>query len=78
MRNKQSKWAVILAGETVEDVIRRMEALWKNPHERHGSDRPQPELTIEQAQAGFSLALGLVDYFTRGLIYRTEPSPATT
>jgi hypothetical protein len=72
MRDKESKWEVILAGERVDDVVRRMEALWKTPHERHGSDLPQPEVTIEQARAGFSLALCLADYFVRGSVRRVE------
>lgn len=67
---KPTKWAVVLAAETVEDVTRRATILWTTPHERHGSDEPDPPVTIEQAQAGFDLALGLVDYFARGLIYR--------
>lgn len=67
---KPSKWTVVLTEETVEDVIRRASILWKTPHGRHGSDQPVPPLTAEQAQAGFDLALGFVDYFARGLIYR--------
>lgn len=69
---KPSKWRVTLAEEMVEDVTRRAAILWNTPHERHGSDDPQPPVTIAQAQAGFALALGLVDYFARGLIYRVE------
>lgn len=72
MRDKEEKWEVTLAEEKVDDVIRRAEILWKTPHERHGSDLPQPPVTIDQAQAGFNLALSLVDYFARGLIRRTE------
>jgi hypothetical protein len=72
MRDKEVKWEVTLAAEKVDDVIRRAEILWKTPHERHGSDLPQPPVTIDQAQAGFNLALSLVDYFARGLIRRTE------
>ena len=67
---KPSKWAVVLGEETVEDVTRRASILWNTPHERHGSDEPAPPVTVEQAQAGFDLGLGLVDYFARGLIYR--------
>ena len=70
MEAKESKWAVILPSESVADVIRRAEILRATPHERHGSDKPVPPVTPEQAQAGFDLALGLVDYFSRGLIYR--------
>jgi hypothetical protein len=69
---KPSKWAVVLETETIEDVTRRAAILWTTPHERHGSDEPAPPVTIEQAHAGFSLALGLVDYFARGLIYRVD------
>lgn len=61
-----------MAEETAEDVTRRAAILWKTPHERHGSDEPAPPVTIEQAQAGFALALRLVDYFARGLIYRVD------
>ena len=76
---KPSKWAVVLDTETVEDVTRRAAILWTTPHERHGSNEPAPPVTVEKAQAGFDLALGLVDYFARGLIYRVEagdPPPA--
>ncbi|MET0557513.1 MAG: hypothetical protein ABW065_02410 [Solirubrobacterales bacterium] len=69
---KPSKWGVTLADERVEDVARRAAILWNTPHERHGSNDPQPPVTVAQAQAGFALALGLVDYFARGLIYRVE------
>lgn len=69
---KPSKWAVVLAEETVEDVTRRASILWKTPHERHGSNEPASPVTVEQAQAGFDLALGLVDYFARSLIYRVD------
>jgi hypothetical protein len=72
MRDRESKWRVVLAGETTDDVVRRMEVLWKTPHERHGSDLPQPSVTIEQARAGFSLAVCLVDYFVRGSIFRVQ------
>lgn len=72
MRDKESKWEVTLSAERVEDVVRRAEALWFTPHERHGSDLPQEEVTVERAQAAFNLALSLVDYFARGLIRRTE------
>jgi hypothetical protein len=67
---KPSKWAVVLAEETVEDVTRRAAILWRTPHERHGTDEPGDSLTVGQTRAAFSLALGLVDYFARGLIYR--------
>ncbi len=70
VRDKESKWGVVLRGETVADVIRRAEILWTTPHERHGSDDPDPPVTQEQAQAAFDLAIGLVDYFARRLIYR--------
>jgi len=72
LKDKPSKWAVVLAEETIEDVARRASILWKTPHERHGSDQPGPPVTVEQAQAGFDLALGLVDYLARGLIYRVD------
>ncbi len=73
MRAKPSKWAVVLPAEKAADAIGRMEALWETPHERHGSDDPDPPVTAEQAQAAFALALGLVDYFTRGLVHRVGP-----
>jgi hypothetical protein len=72
MRDKPSKWAVVLGEETVEDVVRRAEIVWQSPHERHGSDDPGPAVTLEQAQAAFDLALGLTDYFARGLIFRSS------
>jgi hypothetical protein len=72
MENKPSKWAVVLDSEEVEDVIRRMVILWNQPHERHGSSAPDPPVTLDQAHAGFALALGLVDHFARRLIYRVD------
>jgi hypothetical protein len=70
MKDKPSKWAVVLSTEEVVDVIKRMEILCYKPHERHGAHEPEPRVTLAEAQAGFALALGLVDYFARGLIYR--------
>jgi hypothetical protein len=70
MRATESDWMVVLGRENVADVIRRSEILWTTDHERHGSDDPPPPVTPKQAQAAFALALGLVDYFARGLIFR--------
>jgi hypothetical protein len=72
LKSEPQKYGVVLPVETVDDVIRRAEILWKTPHERHGSDDPQPPVTAEHAQAGFAIALGLVDYFGRGLIHRID------
>jgi hypothetical protein len=51
MRDKESKWGVVLSGETVADVIRRMEIIWNTPHERHGMNEPLPAVTPDQARA---------------------------
>jgi hypothetical protein len=70
IRTEELRWETVLGHETVADVVRRMEILWKTEHERHGTDKPPPPVTAEQAQAAFALALGLVEYFADELIRR--------
>ena len=72
MRGEESSWEVVLGEESVSDVIRRMEIVWKTHHERHGSGTPPPAVTADQARAAFDLAIGLVDYFANGFIRRRE------
>lgn len=74
---KPEKWAVVLTAETVEEVAGRIRAIWRTPHERHGTDQPGAPLTVEQTRAAFALALGLVDYFSRRLIHRVDDGSAT-
>jgi hypothetical protein len=72
MRAKPDKWAVGLEHGTPEQVIAMCDLLWKGQVDRHGSDDPDAPLNVtqEEADSAFYLALALVRLFTSGAVAR--------
>ena len=65
---RPADWEVTLRADTVADLTRRAEILWRSQHDRHGSDVPTDPMTQPEALAAVHLAIELVAAFSHGLV----------
>jgi hypothetical protein len=65
IRDKPSKWTVVLAKSSPEQVADMADLIWQGQLDRHGSDDPDAPLSVsqEEADAAFHIALALVRLF---------------
>jgi hypothetical protein len=74
LRDKPDKWRVGLEHGEPMQVREMCQLLWKGQIDRHGSDDPDAPLNVsqEEADSAFYLALALVRLFTSGAVARQK------